>query len=287
MLYADDSALIVRGQNVNDIENTLSNELSNISKWLECNKLSLHLGKTESILFGSKRKLKKVENLNIVCNDVRIESKSAVKYLGAVLDQDISGQSMGNNVISKVNKYLKFLYRNGKYFDSKCRKLLCQSMVQSHFDYSCNMWYRGLEKKLKVKLQCAQNKMIRYIKCYDSRTHLTYDDFKELRMLDVNRRVDYLTLSLMYNIFHGSAPTYLCNINTVSHEYNTRNTCMTFVLPHVKSYGHKSFFFNGVKLWNALPVFIKKFDDKNKFKYACKKHLMYKMYFDESSDFVY
>ena len=57
LLYADDSDLLVSGKDVNRIETILSNELQNVSNWLVDNKLSLHLGKTKSILFGSKIKL--------------------------------------------------------------------------------------------------------------------------------------------------------------------------------------------------------------------------------------
>ena len=49
LLYADDSALIASGKNVADIESTLSSELEYVSNWLIDNKLSLHLGKTQSI----------------------------------------------------------------------------------------------------------------------------------------------------------------------------------------------------------------------------------------------
>ena len=52
LLYADDSALLIPGRNLKDIEKQLSRELSCITEWLVDNKLSLHLGKTESILFG-------------------------------------------------------------------------------------------------------------------------------------------------------------------------------------------------------------------------------------------
>ena len=52
------------------------------------NKLSLHLGKTASILFGTKRKLSNCGNLNVSCNGINIEStcKTSVKYLGASID---------------------------------------------------------------------------------------------------------------------------------------------------------------------------------------------------------
>ena len=55
ILYADDSALLVSGNNISTIEYTLSMELEKLNLWLIDNKLSLHLGKTESILFGPTR----------------------------------------------------------------------------------------------------------------------------------------------------------------------------------------------------------------------------------------
>ena len=33
--------------------------------------------------------------MNVACNNVEIESKSNVKYLGAVIDQDMSGKTVG------------------------------------------------------------------------------------------------------------------------------------------------------------------------------------------------
>ena len=74
-LYADDSMLLVSGNNVEEIEKTLNTEMNEISKWLQANKLSLHLGKTESILFGSVRKLKHISKMTITCNNVEIEAK--------------------------------------------------------------------------------------------------------------------------------------------------------------------------------------------------------------------
>ena len=122
--------------------------METVSKWLITNKLSLHLGKTESIVFASKKKLKKVSKMKIVCNNVDIESKSSVKYLGATLDQDMSGKSMGQSVIKKVNAGLKFLYRKAGFFTRKEKKLSCSSLLQSRFDYGYNVWYRSLDKHL-------------------------------------------------------------------------------------------------------------------------------------------
>lgn len=61
-----DSALLVPGCNVKDIENNLGIELKCVNQWLVDNKLSMHLGKTDSILFGTKRRLAKSNILKVI-----------------------------------------------------------------------------------------------------------------------------------------------------------------------------------------------------------------------------
>ena len=75
-LFADDSALLVSGRDRLQVENTLSSELSKICTWLSDNKLSIHLGKTESILFGSNFNLNKVDNFTIKVGDSVITRKN-------------------------------------------------------------------------------------------------------------------------------------------------------------------------------------------------------------------
>ena len=58
LLYADDSGILVSGKNISHVEKLLTESLGLVSQWLIDNKLSLYLGKTESILFGSKHKVK-------------------------------------------------------------------------------------------------------------------------------------------------------------------------------------------------------------------------------------
>ena len=65
LLYADDSGILVADKDISTVENALQTDLQIVSMWLIANKLSLHLGKTESILFGSKSRLRLRPNLNI------------------------------------------------------------------------------------------------------------------------------------------------------------------------------------------------------------------------------
>ena len=96
LLYADDSALLVSGSDVSEIEKTLGNELDSVSKWLIDNRLSIHLGKTESILFGTKRKLSRTNALKVTCNGTDIVSQKSVTYLGLTLEQSLTCTSIAD-----------------------------------------------------------------------------------------------------------------------------------------------------------------------------------------------
>ena len=77
--------------------------------WFVDNKLSIHFGedKTKSILFASKRKIKKLQKLEIIYNNIRIKQHSRVTYLGCIRKETMSGESMAHEVISKVDARLK------------------------------------------------------------------------------------------------------------------------------------------------------------------------------------
>ena len=276
-LYADDSALVVSGKNLLSIEASLSTNLESLSMWLEENKLSLHLGKTESILFASNHKLKHKNALSITCGGISINSTNSVKYLGVHLDQNMSFSSFGTTVIKKINAKVKFLFRIRSFLATRERKMLCSALIQSNFDYACNSWYRGLPVSLKCKLQTSQNKIVRYVMGYGTTKHIDVNDFIKLKWLNVPKRVEYLTLNLMYSIFNQTAPSYLCDIPLVSHRHNTRQSNFSFVIPTIKTQGSKTLMYNGIKLWNDLPNSIKLCESKSVFKCKIKVYLMEKM----------
>ena len=90
ILYADDYSQ----RSISHIAAKLGKQLESCSNWLVDNKLSLHLGKTECMLFGPPRKLKKVENFKVNCYDTIIESVTYVKYLGLNIDNFCQGKTL-------------------------------------------------------------------------------------------------------------------------------------------------------------------------------------------------
>ena len=209
LLYADDSALLVRGKNPSHIAQTLSKNLKSCSLWLIDNKLSLHLGKTESILFGSKKKLREAHEFKVKCDDTIIINVKKVKYLGLILDENLSGESIVHNILKKSSGRLKFLYRYSDILDLKARKTLCSALIQCNFDYASSSWYSGLSKGLKQKLQIMQNKTIKFILNLGNRTHIGCKEFDKINMLNVPDRVKQNKLDHVSKIWNGSGPEYM------------------------------------------------------------------------------
>ncbi len=72
----------------------LSENLETCNDWLIDNRLSLHLGKTEAMVCGTKRKIKNKEGFEVKCKNTTINSTTEVKYLGVKIDETLSGKGI-------------------------------------------------------------------------------------------------------------------------------------------------------------------------------------------------
>ena len=288
LLYADDSALIISGFDPEKIAEELSRELESCRQWLIDNKLSLHLGKTEAILFGSKRKLKRVNSFAVKCGDIKIANVNRVKYLGLQIDNDLSGTSVIEEIINKCNTRLKFLYRYKDILNLQMRKTLCTALVQCSFDYSCCSWYPGLNETFKKKLQVMQNKMIRFILRKENTSSIRNNEFVSAGFFKVSNRVKQLLLGHAFKIRNNLCPNYLTEnivkLNENSDRSETRSKAFNFQVPRISS---NTFAFNAIKEWNNLSNSIKNIKGTQAFKDKVKEFLKTSAEDFENNPFMY
>ena len=127
---------------------------------------ALHLGRRESIPFGTKHMLSKHSKLAISCGNNVITSKPIIMYLVVDLEQTLRGTAIVENILKKGNS------RQAKYLNTRSRKLLTSALILCHFDYACSVWYSGLQTTMKHKLQILQNKTIRFALYLPSPGHI-------------------------------------------------------------------------------------------------------------------
>ena len=85
----------------------------------------------------------------------------------------MSGEPIALKVVSKISGKLKFLYRKNKFLTPELRRMLCNALIQSHFDYACTAWYPNLTEKTKEKIQIMQNKCMRFCLRLDKMHHIS------------------------------------------------------------------------------------------------------------------
>ena len=139
LLYADASCVLYQHNDVVQIEKRLNEDFENLCDWIVDNKFSIYFreDKTYSILFASKWRTKNIRQFNVKYKDINMKQHSLVTYLGCVLDEKMSGEPMTLKVINKINGTLKFLYTKNRFLSPELGRMLCNALIQPHFDYSC------------------------------------------------------------------------------------------------------------------------------------------------------
>ena len=193
-LYADDSALIFAHRDPTFIANHLSLQLDNCKAWLTDNRLSLHIGKTESILFGSRRRLKSNGVFQVMCEGMPVMQVKCVNYLGVFLNDTLDGSSHAEHVIRKCGARISFLYRYASILNYSARKTLCTSLILPFLEYCSASWYNGLTQKLKMKLDVIQRRLIRFILLLHHQEHVGFPQYCSLSWLTVKDRVSFSNL---------------------------------------------------------------------------------------------
>ena len=249
-LYADDSALIFAHKNPKFISLHLSSQLTTCKHWLIDNKLSLHVGKTECILFGSRWKLKKVGGFQVTCEGSLVNRVTNVTYLGVKLDEHMDGRDHAASLIKKCAGRIAFLFRNSRLLNFHNRKTLCSALVQPYLDYCSSSWYSGLSKQLRDRLDVIQRRMVRFINGFHHMHHVDSSDLQRLSWLNVPDRVRFFKVVHVFRIRSGVAPGYLStNFVPIAnhHSHRTRGSVHDYAITSDTAKAHDSFSYTAIK----------------------------------------
>ena len=121
---------------------------------------------------------------------------------------------------------MKFLYQKYWSLDVPLCRLLCNALIQPHFDYACIAWYPNLSKKLKDKLQVARNKCIRFCLKLQSREHISNEHFHKLDWLPINQMLQQCVTPTVFKFDQKKCPTYTNEVFRLAENIriNTRNS---------------------------------------------------------------
>ena len=197
---------------------------------------------------------------------------------------------MALKVLKKVNGRLRYLYRQGKYLNPRLRRMLCNALIQPHFDYACSAWYPNLCKGLKSKLKIAQNKCIRFCLFLGNREGIRYKHLNKINWLPISERVNQFIAVSVYKFVHNLTPKYMEDIYKKQHNsHRTRFSDESKIsIPSRKhEYGKNFLSYLGATIWNSIECCIKQSKSCNNFKHKIKETIFRDVKTREDSAYIF
>lgn len=268
-LFADDIMLYVSNREVSILNIRLSSAVTRLSTWLENRGLILNATKTQVMAMpaaGSHAKL------SISCDNVPLTQTSESKYLGYVLDENLSGKSHVRSIRLKVAKKLGALWRARPFLSRSLALIYYKAVILPDILYASSSYYPLISTSTAVQLETLCKKSVRCIMEVSPWTH-SAPLFSHLALKDFRQHIEKKFAVLLHRLVHKHASSLLSS--RVSHvvrsdHIRTRavengNLCLPVPC---RASGHKRPLYYGSNVWNMLSYEVKSEVDSKKFKHA-------------------
>ena len=227
IMFADDTNLFYSHNNIKIVFKNANDELEKISQWFKANKLSLNEGKTKFALFHKPRDKDKLplQIPNLKINNNEIKRSSSIKFLGVLVDENLTWIDHITLVENKLSKNLGLLHKPKNYLNKKSMVSLYYSFIHSYLNYGNIAWCSTSMTKLK-KLLSKQKQALRTILIPTSQSESRSKQImRELCVLNIYQLNMYNVLNLMFKVKNGLIPDSFQNkFNVISHDYFTKNS---------------------------------------------------------------
>jgi hypothetical protein len=276
LLFADDTAGLSSGADLNQLIINMNAEIKKIAKWFRANKMAVNVGKTKYIVFKNKgTKISDEINNRIVFDDndddfphdpakitplVRVYGTSpdvsnrTYKLLGLYLDEHLTFDSHCDTLCAKLAKSNYILNRVKNFMPKESLRTIYFSMIHSHLNY-CMPIYGCTSNKNLSKIEKAQKKALRIINKANYRAH-TKELFETSRIMPFRKLLQYQQGLLVHSIYHKYCPPALHNtwptVGERNNAYALRNADNYFIPQAINEQLKKLPYFALPKLWNEI-----------------------------------
>ena len=213
----------------------MNKELAIIQEWFNANKLSLNASKTKysffhSLSFSDRIPLRLPE---LKTNDVVIKREENMKFLGVLLDENLTWRPHIKCIENKISKNLGILYKARYLLNLQCTKQLYFSFIHTYLNYGSIAWGSTNKTKLNVILR-RQKHASRIIFFKDKYTHAR-PLLKELNALNIYQLNINNILLFMHRVKNNTIPNiFKQSFKINKNKYNTKATNTRFYKPLYK-----------------------------------------------------
>ena len=159
-LFADDTYLILADPFVQNLKTKISEELQKITNWVNANKLTPNFAKSSIIIVPPKSNVTKLPDFYNSSDQVKVSIVSESKYLGIILDKDLSFLSHIKKLENKLSKSVGIFNKVKPFLNASILLQLYYSIFNSYRQHGITMWGSTFKSYLK-KLNTLQNKAVK------------------------------------------------------------------------------------------------------------------------------
>jgi len=270
-LFADDTSVSFSAPTFTELEEVINSELIVVSDWLLANRLSVNVGKSNFVVFKQKKKTQ----INVTLNGMTLEKKDTVKYLGILLDSQLSWQPQVSQVKRNISYGLGSLYKLRHFVPKKSLPNLYYSFIYSHISYGIEAWGAANDSILS-SISVVMNKALRAIQFKGKREPVA--SLYTNQFLNLSSLIQFSWMKIIFKYFLGHFPEHFRSFFKIlnhTHQTRFRDNVNTIVLPRFSSkLTMRSIFFKGIQMWNNLDTSYRKNTNFFSFKKELKKHLL-------------
>ena len=275
--FADDTNLLVTGSNLEEMIDTLNDELETVSDFFKANQLKLNAKKTKVVCFRKKALPMATENYTVLLDGEQLEFDEAAVFLGLTLDSNLNWEKHCINVANKISRNNSLINRMKNLLPSSSLKLLYNSFIQPHIQYGQAVW-GGCSNQNKQRIVTIQKRAIRTVtKAY----HLAHTEprMKKMRLLNFEDLYKQQCMLLCHDCFNKRAPkpiSSLIELEQTTHATRSQvSNPLNMRIPSFKSRaGSQGFRVKGPTIWNAVPNEMRSIERREVFKNSTKRFLL-------------
>ena len=265
--YADDTVIYFADKDSKSIQSNLTEDMDLISNWLKENELIINMkeGKTEALLFGTAKRISmQTEPFKVYQGSNAIRNTDEYKYLGMYVNSSLDLNSHFERSYKKAAGRLRLLARLRKYLDSQSARDVYCSMIMPVFTY-CGV----------LQMKLSETKMKQLKAFHDRCLKIVYDGEKSNEGLPSVMNANKIRAC---KLVRKCIDKDICDIfkdyfAIQDHGKETRNATNSLKMPKIRTeYARKSFYYTGAKIYNELPLKIRKITNATAYENSLKDH---------------
>lgn len=260
--YADDTQLYYSFPLSDSVEsiNVINKDLASLVDISKDHALNINANKTVVLVFGPQKDRTIISsNMQITVDGQQISPSDKARNLGLTYDTCLRFKPHISNCIRLAYYNLKMIYNSRYFLSQKVKKILCESLVLSKFNFSDFVYGSSIDAVDSRRIQTVQNSCLRLIFGIRKHQHITHK-LSEINWLNMYNRRQLHAACLCHKIILYKSPMYLyekLSFRTDVHNLNIRSKgTLTPPLHHTELF-KRSFSYQITKIYNEIPQFFK------------------------------